>query len=151
MNIVIGCDHAGYQHKKAIIEHLTKAGHVLTDVGCHSTDSCDYPDVAAAAAQVVADGSRERGILICGSGVGMSIAANKFHGIRAGMCWSETIAQLIAEHNAANIICLGARFASAHDMALWIDRWLATPLTIAPRHQKRIDKITALEHTCGMR
>jgi ribose 5-phosphate isomerase B len=88
---------------------------------------------------------------MCGSGIGMSIVANKFPGIRAGLCWSETIAQLIAEHNAANIICLGTRFATAPEMILWIDRWLATPLTVELRHQKRIDKIKALETNCAIK
>ena len=148
MKIAMGCDHAGFVYKKEIIEHLTAGGHTITDVGCYTTDSCDYPDSAAAVARAVVSGAVERGILMCGSGVGMSIAANKFPGIRAGMCWSETIAQLIAEHNAANVICLGSRFATASQMILWIDRWLATPLAVAVRHQKRIDKKTALEITC---
>lgn len=151
MKISIGCDHAGYLHKKEIAAHLAAAGHTIDDVGCFSTDSCDYPDIAASVARAVSTGSAERGILICGSGVGMSIAANKVPGVRAAMCWSETIAQLIAEHNAANIICLGARFAPSHDMMLWIDRWLATPLTVAVRHQKRIDKIAALEEDCRVK
>lgn len=145
MKIAFGCDHAGYGHRDAVIGFLKERGHEVLDVGCHSAESCDYPDIAAAVAGAVAGGKAERGVLLCGTGIGMSIAANKVQGIRAGVCWNDDTAALISEHNAANIICLPARFATAGQMTKWIEIWLKTPASAQPRHVARIKKITDME------
>lgn len=148
MKIAFGCDHAGFAVKKEFIASLEAAGHTVADYGCAGTESCDYPDFAAAVARAVAGGAADRGILICGTGVGMCIAANKIPGIRAGVCWNDDTAKLIREHNDTNILCMGARFASAEDMKRWTEKWLAAPASTEPRHRRRIEKMMALEKKC---
>jgi len=145
VNIAFACDHAGITYKNKIIGFIETLGHKVVDFGCYGTESCDYPDFGMAAAQAVSQGKCERGVLICGTGVGMSIVANKFPGVRAAVCWSDTVAGLAAEHNHANILCLPARFASAEQLALWIETWLKTPFSTEKRHKQRINKITELE------
>jgi len=107
--IAMGSDHAGYEMKLVLAEHLKERGYDVKDFGTYSTESCDYPDFAKAVAKAVADGEAERGILVCGTGIGMSIAANKVKGIRAAVLSDEFSAQATREHNDANILCLGAR------------------------------------------
>lgn len=109
MKIVIGCDHAGFAIKGAVKEHLASLGHEVVDVGTNSTDSCHYPVYASAACRKILDGECELGILICGTGVGMSIAANKHKGIRAACCSDTFSARLTREHNDANMLCFGER------------------------------------------
>lgn len=109
MKIGIGCDHGGYELKEDIVDFLSKEGHEPVDLGCFSGDSVDYPDFANATCQKVLDGDCERGILICGTGIGMSMAANRHKGIRASLCNEACSARLSREHNNANILCLGAR------------------------------------------
>lgn len=145
MRIAFGCDHAASDHRDKLIEHLSKRGHTVIDFGCEGKSSCDYPDKAAAVAEAVIQGKADRGILVCGTGIGMSIAANKFSGVRAAVCWNEETAALAAEHNAANILCLGARFATVEEMNRRIDVWLNTPASSEDRHRRRVQKIAALE------
>ena len=145
MKIAFGCDHAGFTVKKSIVAFLEAHGHTVLDYGCAGMESCDYPDYAAAVAHAVAGGAADRGILVCGTGVGMSIAANKIPGIRAGVCWNNDTAQLIREHNDTNILCMGARFASHEELRRWVELWLATPASTQPRHLQRIAKMMALE------
>jgi ribose 5-phosphate isomerase B len=109
MKIVIGCDHAGYNIKSAVKAHIIERGHEVVDVGTNSTDSCHYPVFASAACKKILDGECELGILICGTGIGMSIAANKHNGIRAACCSDTFSARLTREHNDANILCFGER------------------------------------------
>jgi ribose 5-phosphate isomerase B len=109
MKIVIGCDHAGYNIKSAVKAHIIDRGHEVVDVGTNSTDSCHYPVFASAACKKILDGECELGILICGTGIGMSIAANKHNGIRAACCSDTFSARLTREHNDANILCFGER------------------------------------------
>ncbi|MHB9154805.1 MAG: ribose 5-phosphate isomerase B [Endomicrobiales bacterium] len=151
MKIAFGCDHAGYHHREKLIGFLAAQGHTVRDCGCFGPESCDYPDIAASVAKAVSGGSAERGILLCGTGIGMSIAANKFPGVRAAVCWRDEVAALTAEHNNANILCLPARFAAPEEMMKWIATWLKTPASSEPRHVNRIKKIAGLEGTgrCG--
>ncbi len=143
MKIAFGCDHAGIEIKDKIINFVKSLGNEVTDYGTFSKDSCDYPDFALKVAKDVALKNADKGILICGTGIGMSIAANKVKGVRAAVCWNKETAKLIAQHNNANVLCAGARFASADDICLWIKIFLETEFE--QRHQKRIDKITEIE------
>ena len=145
MNIAFGCDHAGFGHREKVIDFLKKLGHNVVDMGACSSASCDYTDFAAAVAEGVSKGAYDRGVLICGTGVGMSIAANKFPGVRAAVCWNPEVAALISQHNDANVICLPGRFASTGEMTGWIDTWLKTPVSAEERHKRRIRKILEIE------
>lgn len=144
MKLAIGSDHAGYALKSRLAEWLVKRKYVVRDVGCQSSDSCDYPDFASAVARAVAAGRYSRGILICGTGIGMGIAANKVRGIRAAVAWSPETAALAAEHNGANILCLPARFVDATGAKRMIDAFLSTPFG-GHRHHRRVKKIRELE------
>ena len=145
MKIAFGCDHGGFEHKSALINFLEKEGHEVIDCGCFSAESCDYPDFASAATEKIISGVCNRGILICGTGVGISIAANKFHGIRAAVCWSEEVAKLVSGHNDANILCLPGRFSKTGLMSKCIKTWLSTPFSNEQRHINRINKIKDIE------
>ena len=152
MRIAFGCDHAAVDVRDRIVAFLRSAGHEVLDRGCTGPESCDYPDYAKAVACDVRDGKADRGVLVCGTGVGMSIAANKVRGIRAAVCWNDDVARLVSEHNNANVLCLGARFATPEEMTRWITLWLATPASTQPRHVARIAKMTAIEEeTCASR
>lgn len=143
MKIAFGCDHAGIKIKEQIIKFVESLGHHVVDCGTFSEQSCDYPDFAFKVAQAVSKKTADKGILICGTGIGMSIAANKVKGIRAAVCWNKETAALIAQHNNANIICAGARFASADEICSWIKIFFETKFE--ERHLKRINKINSLE------
>lgn len=144
MRIAIGSDHAGFDLKETLREALAADGHELDDLGTYDRASCDYPDFARAVAQAVADGRAERGILICGTGIGMAIAANKVPGVRAACCSEPVSARLTRQDNDSNVLTLGGRLIGPL-MALEIARvWLATPFA-GGRHQRRVDKIHALE------
>lgn len=144
MHLVVGSDHAGPELKRYIKQHLEAKGHTVTDVGTDSTASCDYADFAEKAARIVAAGEAELGILICGSGVGIGIAANKVHGIRCVICSEPYSAKMSRLHNNANMLSMGARIVGP-DLALMIvDEFLDGQFE-GGRHQRRIDKITALD------
>jgi ribose 5-phosphate isomerase B len=144
VRIAIGADHAGYRLKETIATSLLDAGHAIEDVGTSSEASVDYPDFAAAVARRVVSGAVDRGILICGTGIGMAMAANKVAGIRAAAAGDVESARLSREHNDANVLTLGARLTQP-DLALAIVRlFLETPFA-GGRHQRRVDKIMALE------
>ena len=143
--IVIGCDHAGFGLKGKVIEHLEEMGYSVIDVGTDSTDSCDYPVFAHRLCKKIQDGEAPLGILICGTGIGMSIAANKHTGIRAACCSETYSARLTREHNDSNILAFGERVVGPGLAVKIVDTWLNTPFSGDPRHQRRIDKISAIE------
>lgn len=140
MLIPIGCDHAGFEMKIQLIEFLESKGYEVKDHGCYSTDSIDYPDFAHPVANQVEENEGMLGILLCGSGNGINMTANKHQGIRAALCWKKEIAQLAREHNDANIITLPARFISLEEAKEMVDVFLNTSFE-GGRHQKRVDKI----------
>ena len=144
MKIAIANDHAGTEYKKVIKAHLEEAGHTVENFGTDETTSVDYPDYAEKVANAVTNGGYELGILICGTGVGMSIAANKVNGVRASLCGDCFSAEMTRRHNNSNILCLGARVLGI-DLALRIvDTYVNTPFD-GGRHARRVAKITALE------
>ena len=145
MKITIGSDHAGFALKKVLMEHLQKSGHQLTDVGTASTAPVDYPDYAEAVAQGVLHGGTERGILICGSGVGASVAANKIPGIRAGLCHDSYSAHQGVEHDNLNVLVLGARVVADELAKDLCTIFLNARFTAEDRHQRRLAKIQLIE------
>lgn len=136
--IAIGSDHGGYELKLEVIRHLKERGFEVRDYGCDSTASCDYPVYAKAVANAVAGGECELGILICGTGIGMSIAANKVDGIRAALCSDCFSAQATKEHNNANILCMGARTIGTGLALMITDIFVDTPFSNDERHVRRI-------------
>ena len=145
MHIAIGSDHAGFALKAEILGLLGELDHSAQDFGVYDTAPADYPDVARVAAQAVARGDFDRGILLCGSGVGMAIAANKVRGIRAALCHDSFSAHSSREHNDANILCMGERVVGKGLARDIVTLWLATAFSGGERHQRRIDKVTALD------
>ena len=144
MRIALGCDHRGLVLKQAIIGLLDELGHEYQDFGCYSTDPVDYPDIAKQVAEAVVGGDFEHGILICSSGIGMSIAANKVNGIRAALCCSTSAADRARRHNDANVLCLG-QDALDVDSALDIVRVYLSTTFEGGRHLRRLEKIRGLE------
>lgn len=145
MKIAIGCDHGGLELKNLLLPHLLSKGYEPVDFGTFTSSSCDYPEFAAAAAKAVACGSCEKGIVLCTTGIGVSICANKIHGIRCALLSDTKSAEMTRLHNDTNMMALGAGIIP-HDLALQIvDIWLDTPFSNEPRHQRRIDKMMALE------
>ena len=144
MNIAIGADHAGFVLKQEIAEGLRAAGHTVADKGTDSTASADYPDYAEAVARDVASGAADRGVLVCATGVGMSIAANKIHGVRAALAVNPEEVQLTRQHNDANVLTLGAKFTTPADAKQYVKLFLETPFE-GGRHQRRVGKISQLE------
>lgn len=145
MRIAIGCDHRGLDLKQFIIGLLTEAGHDHEDLGCYTTDSVDYPDIARKVAEAVAEDSFDRGILMCGTGIGMSMAANKVRGIRAALCCNAFGARRARRHNDANVLCLGADVGQGKDTVREIVETFLTTEFEGGRHQRRLDKIKAME------
>lgn len=139
--IAIGCDHGGYGLKQEIIRHLQEQGMEIKDYGCYSEESCDYPVYAKAVAEAVADGICEQGILICGTGIGVSITANKVPGIRAALCHDCFSAAATREHNDANVLAMGARVIGPGLALKIVDIFLATPFSKDERHVRRIGMI----------
>ena len=139
MKITIGCDHAGVEYKSKIVEFLEKEGHQVLDVGTHGNESVDYPDYAHKVAEEVLAGANF-GVLICGSGNGVSMAANKHKGIRAALCWNKEITKLARQHNDANIISLPARFLETKKCTELIKIFLKEPFE-GGRHLRRVQKI----------
>jgi ribose 5-phosphate isomerase B len=144
MTIAIGADHAGFLLKERLREILEAQGHRVSDKGTHSAESCDYPDYALSVAADVACGRAERGILVCSTGVGMSIAANKVHGIRAALGASADTVRLTRSHNDANVLTLGAKYLDVGAARELVEVFLSTAFEQG-RHQRRIAKISALE------
>ena len=145
MNIVIGSDHAGFELKEHVNQFLTALGHQVLDVGTHDTASVDYPDFAAAVASPILDGRVNRGILICGSGVGASVAANKFRGIRAGLCHDTYSAHQGVEHDDMNVLVLGARVIGEEMAKELIRAYVHANFSGEERHVRRLAKIHAIE------
>jgi glycine hydroxymethyltransferase len=145
-NFALGADHGGFALKEALKQHLQQRGLSVTDFGAKTVDpSDDYPDFARPTAMAVAAGQAELGLLICTSGVGVSMTANKMPGVRAALVADEPSAALVRKHNDANILCLPGRFASTGDLIGFIEVWLKTPASTEPRHRKRVEKITDIE------
>lgn len=144
MHVALGCDHRGLKLKQAIIGLLNELGHDCQDFGCYSSEPVDYPDIAQRVAEVVAWGKFDHGILICNSGIGMSIAANKVGGIRAALCCDVFSAQRARQHNDANILCLGAETIE-HGLALDIVKAYVATTFEGGRHFRRVEKIRSLE------
>ena len=144
MRIAIGGDHPAYELKEAVKKHLEAKGIEVVDVGTHGTASVDYPKYGAEVGIRVANGDVERGIVICGTGIGISISANKVPGVRAALCHSTDYARLSREHNDANVLALGARFVAAPYACEIVDAWLATPFA-GGRHTPRVEQIGELE------
>lgn len=145
MNVVLSSDHRGYRAKEQIKAHLSSNGHQIMDVGCNEPTSCDYPDTALAGASAVASGKADCGILLCGSGIGMSIVANKVLGIRAALCHDELTAEMSRRHNNANVLCLPADLLGEELIRRIVDVWLRTDYE-GGRHDRRLQKITDYEN-----
>ena len=145
MKLSIACDHGAFDLKERLKAHLTSQGHQVTDCGTHSTDSCDYPDFGVAAARLVADGTCERGVVLCTTGIGMSIAANKVRGVRCALCHEPLSAEMTRRHNDANMLAMGAAITGEALAERILDVFLATEFE-GGRHQRRVDKVTALEN-----
>lgn len=140
MNIAIGNDHAGTDYKHAIVDHLKNLGHKVLNYGTDANDSVDYPDFVHPVSEAVASGEARFGIIICGSGNGVAMTANKHQEIRAALCWTKEIAELAREHNNANVISIPARYTSLPQAVTMVDVFLNTEFE-GGRHQRRVDKI----------
>lgn len=145
MKIAVACDHGAYEYKEIVKEMLTKEGHQIEDFGCHNKDSIDYPDFAAPAAQSVADGKNERGIVLCSTGIGVSITANKIKGIRCALVGDPVSARLTREHNNSNVLAIGQLVTGEAVMKEIVSVWIGTEFSNEARHQRRIDKMMELE------
>ncbi|MBQ8764910.1 MAG: ribose 5-phosphate isomerase B [Clostridia bacterium] len=144
MTIAIAADHGGFELKNILIDYLAEKGHSIINLGTDSPESVDYPDYARACCDEVLSKRADFGILVCGTGVGISIAANKIDGIRCGLCPSKEIAALVKQHNNANVIALGGRFTSSEEGKAIVDSYMSAEFE-GGRHQQRVDKIMALE------
>ena len=145
IRIALGSDHAGYPVKKELINLLSAEGYQVVDMGTHSEDRVDYPDFAFKVGKAVASGRCDRGILACGTGIGMCIAVNKVKSIRAASVWSVQTARLAAEHNWANVLCVSGRVASISSIKKFVKVWMTTPPDRSERHKRRIGKISKFE------
>ena len=141
MKIAIGSDHGGFELKNSLLAKLSSLGHEVSDLGCDSDNSVDYPDFADQVCVQVLDGKAQFGILVCGTGIGMSMVANRHRGIRAALCHDEYTARLSREHNDANLLCLGDRVLGKGLAASIVDVWLRSSFA-GGRHQRRIDKFS---------
>lgn len=144
MKIAIGTDHGGINLKKGIVDYLNNNGIEVIDVGTYDTESVDYPLFAKAVGELVSSGKADKGICLCGTGIGISIAVNKIRGIRGAVVTNEFCAEKCAEHNNANVMCMGGRVVTAEEAVKFVDIWLNTKFA-GGRHQKRIDMISELE------
>jgi ribose 5-phosphate isomerase B len=140
MKIAIGCDHAGFPYKDAIVKKLQESGHEIIDHGTYSGDSVDYPDFVHPTVRELETGNAELGILLCGSGNGVAITANKHQNIRAALCWKKEIASLARQHNNANVICIPVRFVSKRMALGMVETFLDSEFE-GGRHQRRVNKI----------
>lgn len=144
MKIAIGCDHAAYTFKEEIKAYLAEKGHTLIDKGCYSAERADYPDHGIAVGEAVTSGEAERGVVICGSGIGISIAANKVKGVRCALCSEPLSARLSRNHNDANVLAMGARLIGLEMGKAIVDEWLVAEFE-GGRHVGRIEKISRYE------
>ena len=145
MKVSIGCDHGALALKNKMVAHLVARGYDVKDCGTYTADSCDYPDFAAAAAKAVASGECEKGVVLCTTGIGVSIAANKVKGIRCALLSDVMSARLTREHNDTNMMAIGAGVVGEMLALEILDTWLETEFSYNERHQRRIDKVMALE------
>ena len=143
MRIAIGCDHRGIEFKQSVIKEVEKTGHTVRDFGSYTPDSVDYPDIAKAVGEAVISGEYDKGIAICGTGIGMSIAANKIKGIRAGLCHNAFCALRARQHNDANVLCMGSEIVT-DEMPDIVNTFLTTDFE-GGRHRRRVDKMTGME------
>ncbi|MBP7868864.1 MAG: putative sugar phosphate isomerase YwlF [Firmicutes bacterium ADurb.BinA052] len=148
MRIAVGSDHAGYDAKQEVLQMLKDHGHEARDMGAYSCESVDYPDIAVAVSECVARGEADRGILVCGTGIGMSITANKVRGVRAALCHDEFTARAAREHNDANVLAVGARTTAVHAILRIVDIFLAAQFA-GGRHAERVQKIAECERKYG--
>ena len=148
VRIAVGSDHAGFELKESLADHLRAAGHEVVDCGTHSGDRVDYPDFGAAVGRAVRDGKAEGGLCVCGSGIGIAMAANKIAGIRAATVWDATSAHLAREHNDANVICIGERLVGPAVAQEALDAWLGASFE-GGRHTGRVAKIDAIGGEAG--
>jgi len=147
MKIAIGADHAGFSLKHRLRDKLKDSGHEVVDFGTWSEEACDYPDFALAVAQAVARGDADRGVLVCSTGVGMAIAANKVAGVRAALAAHPDEVRMSRAHNDANVLTLGAKYTDEKTAGAMVDLFLATPYE-GGRHARRVAKISEIEHNC---
>ena len=145
MKLSIGCDHGALALKNKLVAHLQEKGYEVIDFGTHTLDSCDYPDFAAPAAQAVASGECEKGIVLCTTGIGVSITANKVKGVRCALLSDVMSARMTREHNDTNMMAIGAGVVGEMLALEIVDTWLGTAFSHNERHQRRIDKVMALE------
>ena len=144
MKISIACDHGAYELKERLKAHLLEQGHAVTDCGTDSTESCDYPDFGLAAAKLVADGACQRGVVLCTTGIGMSMAANKVRGVRCALCHEPLSAEMTRRHNDANVLAMGAGVTGGNLAERILDVFLSTEFE-GGRHQRRVDKVMEAE------
>jgi len=149
--IALGADHAGVDLKDHLGELLRARGHQVLDLGTHGSDAVDYPDFAEAVGRAIQDGRAVRGVLVCGSGAGASIAANKLEGVRAAVCHDTYSAHQAVEHDDMNVLCMGSRIVGAAVAEELLDAWLGARFTGEERHQRRLDKVIALEQHAAPR
>jgi len=145
MRLALSADHAGYALKQELAAKLAQRGHTVLDLGTHTTAPCDYPDAAEAVATALHDDQADRGIIVCGSGAGVSIAANKFPGVRAAVCHDSYTAHQAVEHDDMNVLCLGARVIGPSLALELAESFLNASFSSADRHQRRLDKVLAIE------
>lgn len=146
MKVIIASDHAGFEYKNVLLNDIRQQGYKVTDIGTFTKEPDDYPDRAADIANAIINNKGDRGILICGSGVGVSVAANKFKGIRAGVCHDTYSAHQCVEHDNVNVLCLGERVIGIELAREIIFTFLKAEFSNAPRHQKRLNKISDIEN-----
>lgn len=145
MKIAIACDHGAYEHKEALKLHLTQQGHELIDFGGFSASAVDYPDTVYPACKAVSSNQVDAGIVMCGTGIGASIVANKVKGIRCALVYDPEVAKITRLHNDTNVLAMGGRLVSVDEAIIIADAWLNTDFSLEERHQNRINKITDIE------
>jgi ribose 5-phosphate isomerase B len=151
MNIAVGSDHAAFGLKQKVVERLRAMGHQVEDLGTNSTAACDYPPIARDVAERVAGGKAERGVLMCGTGIGMSIAANKVPGVRAALVYSEKVAAGTRDHNDSNVLVLAGREFEDEANLRMMEVWMGTPYSGEERHRRRLKQIEDIEKRGGSR
>lgn len=149
MKIAIGADHAGFEAKEKIKKQLDEMNIAYEDLGTNSLESVDYPEFGAKVGRAVRDGQVDEGIVVCGSGIGIAIAANKIHGVRAAQAWNEETAKLARQHNNANILSIGSRVTAAEDIPKIVKAWFDAKFE-GGRHERRVNEITELEKESGL-
>ena len=145
MKIAVASDHRGVTHRKLVAEAIRRLGHEVEDFGPATEDSVDYPDYAVPAARSVANGANDRAVLVCGTGLGVSMAANKVHGVRAALCHNEQTVTASRQHNDADVLCLGADVVPEDQVGKLVTLWLETPFSGEERHSRRVDKMMSAE------